>query len=136
MTAKHRRTSIQDHQTAMGVYYIITKKGIKRASADVGLMFIAYNLRRLMNIIDPTAFKKFLQELVFNFFLITTSIKSCSILFSLQNLISFPTNPLGTRISFSVSSTNLKYPSVPKVFLPIFFLMMNSELAKFNPSFK
>ena len=28
------------------------KKGIKRASADVGLMFIAFNLRRVMNIID------------------------------------------------------------------------------------
>jgi hypothetical protein len=34
-----------------GFNYIITKKGIKRASADVGFMFVAYNLRRLMNII-------------------------------------------------------------------------------------
>ena len=27
------------------------EKGIKRASADVGLMFTAFNLRRMMNII-------------------------------------------------------------------------------------
>ena len=40
-----------------------TKKGIKRASADVGFMFIAYNLRRLMNIVDKNAFIKFLKEL-------------------------------------------------------------------------
>jgi hypothetical protein len=30
-------------------------------------MFTAYNLRRLMNIIDKTTFRKFLQELAFLF---------------------------------------------------------------------
>ena len=30
-------------------------------------MFVAYNLRRLINIIDKTEFKKFLQELAFIF---------------------------------------------------------------------
>lgn len=50
-----------------GFYYITTKKGKKRASADVGLMFVAFNLRRLMNIIDKNMFKKFLQELAFLF---------------------------------------------------------------------
>jgi len=34
-------------------------------TADVGLMFVAFNVRRLMNIIDKKAFKKFLQELAF-----------------------------------------------------------------------
>ncbi|NOQ91247.1 MAG: IS1182 family transposase [Flavobacteriaceae bacterium] len=34
-----------------GFDYIITKKSMKRASADVGLIFIAYNLKRIMNII-------------------------------------------------------------------------------------
>ena len=47
-----------------GYYFISTKKGIKHASADVGLMFTALNLRRLMNIIDKNALKKFLSELV------------------------------------------------------------------------
>jgi len=46
-------------------YYIITKKGKKRASADVGLMFIAYNLRRIINILDADILKKFFQELAF-----------------------------------------------------------------------
>ena len=44
--------------------YISTKKGIKHASADVGLMFVAYNLRRIINIIGKDRFKKFLAELV------------------------------------------------------------------------
>jgi hypothetical protein len=50
-----------------GYYFISTKKGIKHASADVGLMFTALNLRRLMNIIDKNAFKKFLEELALLF---------------------------------------------------------------------
>ena len=57
-----------------GFYYIITKKGEKRASADVGLMFTAFNLRRLMNIVDKNVFKKFLKELGFLFFSKRTSI--------------------------------------------------------------
>ncbi len=68
-----QRQSIVEHpygtiKRQWGFYYVITKKGIKRASADVGFMFIAYNLRRLMNIIDKTTFTKFLQELVFSFY--------------------------------------------------------------------
>ena len=50
-----------------GFYYITTKKGIKRASADVGLMFTAFNLRRIINILDKNRFKKFLQELWLHF---------------------------------------------------------------------
>jgi hypothetical protein len=51
-----------------GFYYVSTKRGLKRASADVGLMFAALNLRRLMNIIDKNGFKQFLKELVSFFF--------------------------------------------------------------------
>jgi hypothetical protein len=40
---------------------------MKRASADVGFMFVAYNLRRMMNILDKDALKKFLRELCFLF---------------------------------------------------------------------
>ena len=48
-----KRQSIVEHpygtiKRQWGFYYVITKKGIKRASADVGFMFIAYNLRRMM----------------------------------------------------------------------------------------
>ena len=45
-----------------GFYFISTKKGIKRASADVGFMFVAFNLRRLINIIGINALKKFFKE--------------------------------------------------------------------------
>jgi hypothetical protein len=34
-----------------GFDHIITKKSMKRASADVGFIFIAYNLRRIINIV-------------------------------------------------------------------------------------
>jgi len=50
-----------------GVSYIImTKKGKERAKSDVGLMFIAYNLRRIINILDADILKKFFQELAFS----------------------------------------------------------------------
>ena len=35
------------------------------ASADVGCMFIAYNLRKILNILDQDILKKFFQELAF-----------------------------------------------------------------------
>ena len=68
-----KRQSIAEHpygtiKRQWGFYYIITKKGIKHASADAGFMFVAYNLRRLINIIDRNLLTKFLQELVFLFF--------------------------------------------------------------------
>jgi hypothetical protein len=42
----------------------MTKKGKKRATADVGLMFTAYNLRRILNILDHNLLQKFLKDLV------------------------------------------------------------------------
>ena len=61
---------------------------MKRASADVGFMFIAYNLRRLMNIIDKSEFKRFLQELVFTFYQILASL----------NAIIFKTRPCSNKL--------------------------------------
>lgn len=63
-----KRQSIVEHpygtiKRQWGFYYIMTKKGIKRASADIGFMFTAYNLRRIMNIVDKTVLIKFLQGL-------------------------------------------------------------------------
>ncbi len=37
----------------------MTKRTMKRASADVGLIFIAYNLHRLLNVIEIEAFRKY-----------------------------------------------------------------------------
>ena len=51
-----------------GFSYILTKKYIKRAEADVGLMFTAYNFRRLINMIGFEALKSYLQEVLAIFF--------------------------------------------------------------------
>jgi hypothetical protein len=46
-----------------GFYFVLSRKGINRAGADVGLIFTAYNLRRLMSILGIEAFKKYLKGL-------------------------------------------------------------------------
>lgn len=56
-------------------YYIMTKKTIKRASADVGLIFTCYNLRRIMNLVDKNLLKKFLKELAPHFLILTSNFK-------------------------------------------------------------
>ena len=91
-----QRQSIVEHpygtiKRQWGFCYVITKRGMKRASSDVGFMFIAYNLRRLMNIIDKTLLTKFLKELVFLFSKIIASVKA--ITFKIQRFI-FYTFPL------------------------------------------
>ena len=48
---------------------------MQRAAADVGLMFVAYNLRRIINIIGQTDLKKYLQVLVFYFYQICMFVK-------------------------------------------------------------
>ena len=65
-----RRQAIVEHPYGIikrqwGFYYISTKKGMKRASADVGLIFTVFNLRRLINIIGIDSLKKCLEKLVF-----------------------------------------------------------------------
>ena len=44
-------------------YYIMTKKSINHASADVGLIFTAFNLRRIFNCIDLNVLKAYLSTL-------------------------------------------------------------------------
>jgi len=67
-----RRQAIVEHpygtiKRQWGFSYILTKKYKQRAEADVGLMFIAYNLRRMINILGKEAFKEYLTMLVFPF---------------------------------------------------------------------
>lgn len=78
-----RRQAIIEHTYGIikrqwGFYFVSTKKGMKRASADVGLMFTAFNLRRLINIIDKNLFKQFLKELASLFFAKTVLTKTFS----------------------------------------------------------
>jgi hypothetical protein len=47
-----------------GFSYIMTKNSSKRASADVGFMMTAYNLRRIINILGIERFRKYLQYIV------------------------------------------------------------------------
>lgn len=63
-----RRQAIVEHpygiiKRAWGFYYIMTKKTIKRASADVGLMAIAFNLCRIFNILAPKVLENYLKSL-------------------------------------------------------------------------
>ena len=75
-----KRQAIIEHNYGIikrqwGFNYITTKQGMQRAAADVGLMFVAYNLRRIINIIGQTDLKKYLQVLVFYFYQICMFVK-------------------------------------------------------------
>ena len=62
-----RRQAIVEHpygtiKRQWGFSYIMTKKSSKRASADVGLMMTAYNLRRIINILGTDRCKEYLEN--------------------------------------------------------------------------
>ena len=64
-----RRQAIVEHpygtlKRQWGFSYILTKKGMNRASSDVGLMFIAYNLRRIGNILSRDRLMEYLRILL------------------------------------------------------------------------
>ena len=68
-----RRQAIVEHpygtiKRQWGFSYILTKKGMKRASADVGFMLIAYNFRRIGNILTKDRLREYLRILVLLFF--------------------------------------------------------------------
>jgi transposase len=67
-----RRQAIVEHpfgtiKRQWGFSYILTKKGIKRAGADVGFMMIAYNFRRIGNILTMNRLREYLRILVLLF---------------------------------------------------------------------
>ena len=55
--------------------YIITKKYMHRANADVGLIMTAYNLRRIINILGIETITAYLKMLAFLFFNIFDAIQ-------------------------------------------------------------
>lgn len=69
-----------------GFSYILTKKGIGRAGSDVGLMFIAYNLKRIGNILQTNVLREYLSMLV-------------SLLFSISAFFRRKTGQFGTVFS-------------------------------------
>ena len=76
-----RRQAIVEHPYGVikrqwDFYYIMTKKTIKHASADVGLIFTAYNLRRIFNLIDQNELKQYLKVLALLFWTIKVLFKA------------------------------------------------------------
>ena len=76
-----RRQAIIEHPYGVikrqwGFYYIMTKKTIKHASADVGLIFTAYNLRGRFNLIDQNLLKQYLKMLALFIFNIKSFFKA------------------------------------------------------------
>jgi transposase len=68
-----RRQAIVEHpygtiKRQWGFNYILTKKGMERASSDVGFMLIAYNFRRIGNILTIDRLREYLRILVSLFF--------------------------------------------------------------------
>jgi hypothetical protein len=64
-----RRQAIAEHpfgtiKRQWGFSYILTKQGKDRATSDVGFMFIAYNLRRIISILGKDQLMKYLRILV------------------------------------------------------------------------
>ena len=72
--------------------YIMTKKGKLRASADIGLIFSAYNLRRILNLIDRKVLGDWLKATILSIF---------------NNMAHFKPNT--APIIFKVKSTNEKF---------------------------
>lgn len=91
-----RRQAIVEHPYGVikrqwGFYYIMTKKTIQHASADVGLIFTAYNLRRLFNLIDPNELKQYLKILALLFWTIKHLFKAFyDFILSIASLSLFP----------------------------------------------
>lgn len=97
-----RRQAIVEHpfgtiKRQWGFSYIMTKKTIKHASADVGLIFVAYNLRRIINIIGNNDLKEYFKVLITTFYNFifynyaeNNNINNYSTLFALN--LSFRTN--------------------------------------------
>jgi hypothetical protein len=54
----------------------MTKKSMKHASADVGLIFTCYNLRRIFNLLGQIELKEFLKKLAFHFLELTSFFKT------------------------------------------------------------
>ncbi|MCF8255722.1 MAG: hypothetical protein K9I36_14040 [Bacteroidia bacterium] len=42
----------------------MTKRTMKRAAADVGFIMVAYNFRRILNIVGKKVFKELMEKLV------------------------------------------------------------------------
>lgn len=87
-----RRQAIVEHpfgtiKRQWGFSYIMTKQGIQKASADFGFTMVAYNLRRLLNIIGSNELKQYLESTSQLFWMniaLLKSFLSCFLIFKQQ----------------------------------------------------
>jgi ABC-type arginine transport system ATPase subunit len=75
MEIYRRRQAIVEHPFGIikrqwDFYYIMTKRSIKYASADVGMVFTVYNLRRIFNLIPQKDLANYFKEVLESTFLI------------------------------------------------------------------
>ena len=87
-----------------GFDYIMTKKTKSRASSDVGLIFTAYNLRRLINIIGISKLGAYLREALLYFLAILHALRPIISNFKFKN---FSNNSSLIIISIQQKALNL-----------------------------
>jgi hypothetical protein len=91
-----KRQAIVEHPYGVikrqwGFSYVMTKTGLKRASSDVGLIFSAYNLRRIFNLIGKNELKKYFKRVFDRFWRFLNRFKATWPLFFRENqLFAFP----------------------------------------------
>ena len=81
METYRKRQAIVEHpfgtmKRQWDFYYIMTKKTMEHASADVGLIFTCYNLRRIFNLIGQKDLKRYLARLLSPFLRIKNRFKA------------------------------------------------------------
>jgi len=81
-------------------YYIMTKKSIKHATADVGLIFTCYNLRRIFNILDQNLLKKYLKDLISFIFTLTSYFKTFRLTIK-SNLLNTKIQKLNFKVAYN-----------------------------------
>jgi hypothetical protein len=116
-----------------GFSYILTKEGMNRASADVGFIFIAYNIRRIISILDKDMFGEYLRILVSLFFHISSLFRRKISLFeiSIFRRIFFPGQIQPSLRSLQIDRKNRE----SKRFLdrlPLAFISA-TEISQLNP---
>ena len=86
-----------------GFDHIMKKKTIKRASTDIGFIFIAYNLKRIMNIIGLEKLIEIMTRFSIVFNLKRTTYKL------LKSKISWLTHIFRQTQNIAIITLNLKY---------------------------
>ena len=107
-----RRQAIVEHpfgtiKRQWGFNYIVTKKGMDKAEADIGLIFLAYNFRRLLSIIGEKGLMKQISTLINRIIrFITVHIKRSRPFEDLAQIL-----PLNSNNQLSLISINVRMVS-------------------------